>query len=174
MMETCFECKSKFCDYSIQQVNRRILRKIPISQTKKRESFSSSLKYPNTHQWISRYSIADKLRQNLENYSKNLVIDNRSDFINYLMKNLPSIDSLFDIVYKIIHLKNIYFGKSAQLILTVNHDPEFSYEFLKFNIRLEYYPEDFRTTLNELRNEYFPDLKKNNIWILVKSDFKPP
>jgi len=171
MMETCFECKSKFCDYSIQQVNRRKLGKIPISRG--RERFSS-LKYPNTYRWISRYSIADKLRQNLENYSKNLVIDDRSDFINYLMKNLSSMDSLLDIIYKIIHLKNIYFGKSAQLILTVNHDPEFSYEFLKFNIRLEKYPEDFRTTLNELRNEYFPDLKKNNIWILVKSDFKPP
>jgi len=123
--------------------------------------------------WKQERGIISEIQGNLKIFEKILKLDNQKEIFDYFIANANNANNLIDIVYKIEKLKIKYFGSAAELTLSVNHDPEMNYEFLKFYIRQNSYPDDFLDRLDKLQEEYFSDMHKHNFWILVSSDFKP-
>lgn len=123
-------------------------------------------------QWYSKFSSLEDIRVNIEKISESLIIEHTQDIIRYLLSELSKSSSLIDIIYKVIILKKEYFGDGAQLVLTLNVDPEIENEYLKFYIRQSDYPDDFMDKIARLRSNYYEDLRKGHIWILVSTDFK--
>jgi hypothetical protein len=123
-------------------------------------------------QWYSKFSLLEEIRANIERISEFLIIKHTQDIIQYLLSEPAKSSSLIDVIYKVIILKKEYFGDEAQLVLTLNVDPEIENEYLKFYIRQSDYPDDFMDRIARLRSNYYEDLRKNDIWILVSTDFK--
>jgi len=114
------------------------------------------------------------IRKYFEQYEHRIKFERPTEIIKYFGENSDKIDELLNIIHKIIILKEKYFGGKAQsqLFLQVNHDPEINDQFLKFYIRQTHYETDFFEKLDKLQEDYFADLHKYDIWILVSSDFK--
>ncbi len=122
--------------------------------------------------WCPEFSPLESILADIAKISEYLNIEHTRDVVRYLLAKPSQCDSLIDIIYKVINLKKDYFGDEAQLVLTLNVDPEITNEYLKFYIQLPAYPDDFMDTIARLRSNYYEDLRKNDIWILVSTDFK--
>ena len=122
--------------------------------------------------WCPEFSLLESILADIAKISEYLIIKHTRDVVRYLLSDPSKCDRLIDVIYKVINLKGDYFGDEAQLVLTVNVDPEITNEYLKFYIRLPIYPDDFMDTIARLRSNYYEDLRKNDIWILVSTDFK--
>jgi hypothetical protein len=109
-------------------------------------------------------------------YSDCIKVEHQDDVERYLLENIEKIDDLFDIISKIINLKERYFPDSfnSQLLLRVNHDPEIKDEYLKFYIRLKCYPDDILDKIDELSEDFHKLLIRKKIWARVTTDFKQP
>jgi hypothetical protein len=114
------------------------------------------------------------IRKHFEQYENYLNFERPGEIVKYLGQNSDKIDGYLAIIYKVISLKEKYFGDSSQskLVLQINHDPEIKHEFLKFYIRKNEYEKNFMEKIDRLEEECFVDFKKYGIWILVSSDFK--
>ena len=122
--------------------------------------------------WCPEFSFLENILANITKISEYLTIEHTQDVVRYLLSRPSQCDSFIDVIYKVIILKEDYFGDEAQLVLTLNVDPEITNEYLKFYIRLPDYPDDFMDIITRLRSNYYEDLRENDIWILVSTDFK--
>jgi hypothetical protein len=119
-------------------------------------------------------SISFEIDKFLSDVSKYVKIINVFDVRNFLNSESFKLSSYETIITKIIKLKRVEFGDSAQLSLQINRDPEIDNEFLKFYIRQNEYSTDFMDKIDRLQEKYFEDLHKYDIWLLVSTDFKSP